>query len=54
MAWKGGTSDWFVGTNWVGDAVPAAGDDVLYAASRKGEVHALDAATGRTRWVSDT
>ena len=31
----------------------AAGDDVLYAASRKGEVRALDAATGRTRWESD-
>lgn len=28
VAWKGGTNDWFVGTNWVGDAVPAAGDDV--------------------------
>jgi outer membrane protein assembly factor BamB len=32
----------------------AAGDGVLYAASRKGEVHALDASSGRTRWVSDT
>jgi outer membrane protein assembly factor BamB len=31
----------------------AAADDVLYAASRKGEVRALDAATGRTRWESD-
>jgi outer membrane protein assembly factor BamB len=31
----------------------AAGDDVLYAASRKGEVRALDAANGRTRWESD-
>jgi outer membrane protein assembly factor BamB len=31
----------------------AAGDDVLYAASRKGEVRALDAASGRTRWESD-
>ena len=31
----------------------AAGDDVLYAASRKGEVRALDAVTGRTRWESD-
>jgi outer membrane protein assembly factor BamB len=31
----------------------AAGDDLLYAASRKGEVRALDAATGRTRWESD-
>jgi outer membrane protein assembly factor BamB len=27
---------------------------VLYAASRDGEVRALDAATGRTRWASDT
>lgn len=32
----------------------AAGDDLLYAASRKGEVRALDQATGRTRWESDT
>ena len=31
----------------------AAADDVLYAASRKGEVRALDAANGRTRWESD-
>jgi outer membrane protein assembly factor BamB len=31
----------------------AAGDDVLYAASRKGDVRALDAANGRTRWESD-
>jgi len=31
----------------------AAGEDVLFAASRKGEVRALDAATGRTRWESD-
>ena len=28
----------------------AAADDVLYAASRKGEVRALDPANGRTRW----
>jgi len=32
----------------------AAGDDTLFAASRKGEVRALDAAGGRTRWKSDT
>lgn len=32
----------------------AAGDGVLYAASRDGEVRALDAATGRTRWEADT
>jgi outer membrane protein assembly factor BamB len=31
----------------------AAADDVLYAASRKGEVRALDAANGRTRWDAD-
>jgi len=31
----------------------AAADDVLYAASRKGEVRALDAANGHTRWESD-
>ena len=31
----------------------AASDDALYAASRKGEVRALDAANGRTRWESD-
>ena len=31
----------------------AAGDDLRYAASRKGEVRALDAANGRTRWESD-
>ena len=31
----------------------AAGDDALYAASRKGEVRALDAANGRTRWASN-
>jgi outer membrane protein assembly factor BamB len=31
----------------------AAADDVLYAASREGEVRALDAASGRTRWDSD-
>jgi outer membrane protein assembly factor BamB len=32
----------------------AAGDDVLYAASRGGDVRALDAGTGRTRWESST
>jgi len=32
----------------------AAGDDVLYAASRKGKVRALDATTGRARWEADT
>jgi len=32
----------------------AAGDGVLYAASRKGEVRAIDEATGRKRWESDT
>jgi outer membrane protein assembly factor BamB len=32
----------------------AAGEGVLYAASRDGEVRALDAATGRTRWEADT
>jgi outer membrane protein assembly factor BamB len=32
----------------------AAGDEVLYAASRKGRVRALDAATGRARWEADT
>jgi outer membrane protein assembly factor BamB len=31
----------------------AAADDVLYAASRKGAVRAIDAANGRTRWDSD-
>lgn len=32
----------------------AAGDDVLYAASRGGSVRAIDAASGRTRWESET
>ena len=32
----------------------AAGDDVLYAASRKGKVRALDATTGRALWEADT
>jgi len=32
----------------------AAGDGVLYAASRNGKVSALDAATGRKRWDADT
>ena len=32
----------------------AAGDEVLYAASRKGKVRALDATTGRALWEADT
>jgi outer membrane protein assembly factor BamB len=32
----------------------AAGDDVLYAASREGSVRALEAATGRARWEAET
>lgn len=40
-----------VGANWrEGAALACAGEDIIYAASRRGRVAALDAATGKIKW----